>query len=149
MLLWLSDIYDCISLWSPCIFAKEESLAKGLVENSKLPKSAQPVREGKRQRQEREKKKQKMSRRRLQMRLVSIRGSMEMEETILCERMISVRRQTQEDRLLEEIPSCVGRIQNGQDRRCSLEVAGNTVPCFLTTVPTPPSFGENKTPSES
>lgn len=45
------------------------------------------------------------------MRLVSIRGSMEMEEKILCELMISVHRKTQEDRVLKEIPSCVGRIQ--------------------------------------
>lgn len=65
------------------------------------------------------------------MRLVSIRGSMEMEEKILCELMISVHRQTQEDRLLKEIPLCVGRIPNGQDRHCSLEVAANTGPCFL------------------
>lgn len=78
-----------------------------------------------------------MSRRRLQMRLVSIRGSMETEEKILCELMISVHRQTQEDRLLKEIPLCVGRIQNGQDRHYSLEVAANTVPSFLSVIPTP------------
>lgn len=106
---------------------------KGLVENSKLPKSAQPVSVGERKRQERKK---KMSRRRLQMRLVSIRGSMEIEEKILCELMTSVHRQTQEDGLLKEIPLCVGRIQNGQNRRCSLEVTANTVPCFL-EFPTP------------
>lgn len=64
------------------------------------------------------------------MRLVSIRGSMEMEEKILCELIISVHRQTQQDRLLKEIPLCGGRTQNGQDRHCSLEVAANTVPCF-------------------
>lgn len=74
---------------------------KGLVENSKLPKSAQPVRVGKRERREREK---KMSGRRLQMRLVSIRRSMAMEEKILCELMIGVHRQTRVDRLLKEIP---------------------------------------------
>lgn len=66
---------------------------KGLVENSKLPKSVQPVRVWKRKRQERK----KMSRRRLQMRLVSIRGSMGMQEKMLCELMISVHRQTQEE----------------------------------------------------
>lgn len=98
---------------------------KGLVENRKLPKSAQPVRVWKRKRQERE----KMSRRRLQMRLVSIRGSMAMEEKILCELMISVHRQTQEDRLLKEIPLCVRRILNRENRHCSLEVS--TVPYFL------------------
>lgn len=41
------------------------------------------------------------------MRLVSIRRSMAMEEKILCELMIGVRRQTREDRLLKEIaPPC-------------------------------------------
>lgn len=64
------------------------------------------------------------------MRLVSIRRSMEMEEKILCELMISVHRQTREDRLLKEIPLCVGRIQNGRDGRCSLEVAANTLTVF-------------------
>lgn len=72
---------------------------KGLVENSKLPKSAQPVRVGKRETGEGK----KMSGRRLQMRLVSIRRSMAMEEKILCELMIGVCRQTREDRLLKEI----------------------------------------------
>lgn len=99
---------------------------KGLVENSKLPKSAQPVREWKRQRRERERG-GGMSRRRLQMRLVSIRGSMAMDEKILCELMISVHRQTREDRLLKEIPLCVGRILNRENRHCSLEVAADTV----------------------
>lgn len=61
------------------------------------------------------------------MRLVSIRGSMAMEEKILCELMISVQRQTREDRLLKEIPMCVRRILNRENRHCSLEVAADTV----------------------
>lgn len=78
---------------------------KGLVENSKLPKSVQPVRVWKRKRQERKK---KMSRRRLQMRLVSIRGSMGMQEKMLCELMISVHRPTQEGK---DAHVCWGKVE--------------------------------------
>lgn len=50
-----------------------------------------------------------------------------MDEKILSELMISVHRQTREDRLLKEIPLCVGRILNRENRHCSLEVAADTV----------------------
>lgn len=45
-----------------------------------------------------------------------------MEKKILCELMISVHRQTQEDRLLKEIPLCVRRLLKRENGHCSLEV---------------------------
>ncbi len=50
---------------------------------------------------------EKMSRRRLQMRLVSIRGSMGMQEKMLCVSMISVHGQTQEGKLKRGMRVCV------------------------------------------
>lgn len=80
---------------------------KGLAESSKLPKPAQPVRAGKRERDGRGKNVRKET----ANEACFNSGSMEMEEKILRELMISVHRQTPEDRLWEQIPSCVGRIE--------------------------------------
>lgn len=57
------------------------------------------------------------------MRLVSIRGSMGMQEKMLCELMISVHRPTQEGKVSERTHMCVGGRLSGEGRVCDPQEA--------------------------